>query len=78
MLLGAPSLPARFLLASRTAALSFIVDFGVTQTLTNYFAGRPSYIRKVVHDALPDVARRDRRVAHQRGAHRRSGATFLA
>ncbi|MEQ9704707.1 MAG: MFS transporter [Sandaracinaceae bacterium] len=39
-----------FLLAARTAVLSFIVVFGVTKALTNYFAGRLSdaYGRKVV------------------------------
>ena len=39
-----------FLLAARTAVLSFIVVFGVTKALTNYFAGRLSdaYGRKIV------------------------------
>lgn len=39
-----------FLLAARTAILSFIVVFGVTKALTNYFAGRlsDSYGRKIV------------------------------
>lgn len=39
-----------FLLAARTAVLSFIVVFGVTKALTNYFAGRLSdaYGRKGV------------------------------
>jgi MFS family permease len=39
-----------FLLAARTAVLSFIVVFGVTKALTNYFAGRFSdtYGRKIV------------------------------
>jgi len=39
-----------FLLAARTAVLSFIVVFGVTKALTNYLAGRLSevYGRKVV------------------------------
>ncbi len=39
-----------FLLAARTAVLSFIVVFGITKALTNYFAGRFSdaYGRKVV------------------------------
>tara|TARA_R110002096_G_scaffold434832_5_gene658294 strand:+ start:105140 stop:106429 length:1290 start_codon:yes stop_codon:yes gene_type:complete len=39
-----------FLLAARTAVLSFIVVFGVTKALTNYFAGRFSDVwgRKVV------------------------------
>jgi MFS family permease len=39
-----------FLLAARTAVLSFIVVFGVTKAITNYFAGRFSdtYGRKVV------------------------------
>jgi MFS family permease len=39
-----------FLLAARTAVLSFIVVFGVTKALTNYFAGRFSdaYGRKLV------------------------------
>jgi len=39
-----------FLLAARTAILSFIVVFGVTKALTNYLAGRLSdaYGRKVV------------------------------
>src|SRR5437899_4802967 len=31
-----------FLLAARAAVLSFIVVFGVTKALTNYFAGRLS------------------------------------
>ena len=39
-----------FLLAARTAILSFIVVFGISKALTNYFAGRFSdtYGRKVV------------------------------
>ena len=39
-----------FLLAARTAVLSFIVVFGVTKALTNYFAGRLSdtYGRKII------------------------------
>lgn len=39
-----------FALAARSAVLSFIVVFGVTKALTNYFAGRlsDSYGRKVV------------------------------
>ena len=39
-----------FLLAARTAVLSFIVVFGVTKAITNYFAGRFSdaYGRKIV------------------------------
>jgi MFS family permease len=39
-----------FLLAARTAILSFIVVFGITKALTNYFAGRlsDSYGRKIV------------------------------
>ncbi len=39
-----------FLLAARTAVLSFIVVFGVTKALTNYFAGRFSdaYGRRIV------------------------------
>lgn len=39
-----------FLLAARTAVLSFIVVFGVTKALTNYMAGRLSdaYGRKVI------------------------------
>jgi MFS family permease len=39
-----------FLLAARTAVLSFIVVFGVTKALTNYLAGRLSdaYGRKVI------------------------------
>ncbi len=39
-----------FLLAARTAILSFIVVFGITKALTNYFAGRlsDSFGRKIV------------------------------
>ena len=39
-----------FLLAARTAVLSFIVVFGVTKALTNYFAGRFSdaYGRRII------------------------------
>ncbi len=39
-----------FLLAARTAVLSFIVVFGVTKAITNYFAGRFSdaYGRKII------------------------------
>ena len=39
-----------FLLAARTAVLSFIVVFGLTKAITNYFAGRFSdiYGRKVI------------------------------
>jgi len=39
-----------FLLAARTAVLSFIVVFGISKAITNYFAGRfsDSYGRKIV------------------------------
>ena len=39
-----------FLLAARTAILSFIVVFGISKAITNYFAGRwsDSYGRRIV------------------------------